>query len=113
MNFVDVVATDQFGKQNSTTCTVLAAEFYTPEANPMAGSLGLRLDPNAIDDPTPGGLSSLDDIFFAILSSSQLRTLIDRASSRRTRSATAAAAFAVTHASTTTVSYDTPSTAPR
>lgn len=78
MNFVDVVATDTFGKENSTTCFVLAAEFYTGESTHMPGALGLRLDPNAIGDPQPTGLNSLNDIFFTVLSSPQLRTLVDQ-----------------------------------
>jgi hypothetical protein len=79
MNFVDVVATDQFGKQNSTTCFVLAAAVYTPESSTMDGAVALRLDPNAIGDPDPSGLDSLNDILHTVLSSSQLRALVDQA----------------------------------
>nr|MBA3502199.1 hypothetical protein [Deltaproteobacteria bacterium] len=78
MNFVDVVATDQFGKENSTTCFVLAGEFFTPETNHMGGALGLRLDPDAIGDAQPTGLNSLNDIFHTVLSSPALRTLVDQ-----------------------------------
>ncbi len=78
MNFVDIVATDQFGKENSTTCFVLAGEFYTPENNHMAGSLGLRLDPNAVGDAsTSGAINSLNDILFVVLNSPQLKTLVN------------------------------------
>ena len=55
MNFVDVVATDQNGVQNSTTCFVLAAGFYSSESQPMPGAVALRLDPYAIGDPDPSG----------------------------------------------------------
>lgn len=79
MNFVDVVATDQNGVQNSTTCFVLAAAYYTPETATMPGTLGLRLDPYAIGDPDPSGLDSLNDIFYTVLSSPALRTLVDQA----------------------------------
>ncbi|HEV7556761.1 MAG TPA: hypothetical protein VGO00_14950 [Kofleriaceae bacterium] len=78
MNFIDVVATDQNGIQNSTTCFVLAAGFYTAENSPMPDSLGLRLDPNAIGDANPSGLNSLDDIFFTVLASPALRNLVDQ-----------------------------------
>ncbi len=78
INFVDVVATDQFGKENSTTCFVLVADQYTPEVSNMSGSLGMRLDPNAIGDPQPTGLNSINDILFTVLSSPQLRTLVDQ-----------------------------------
>jgi hypothetical protein len=77
MNFIDVVATDTNGKQNSTTCFVLAAGFYTAESSTMGDSLALRLDPNAIGDPDPSGLNSLDDIFHTALASSALRSLVD------------------------------------
>jgi hypothetical protein len=78
MNFVDVVARDQFNKENSTTCFVLAGEFFTAENTHMGGALGLRLDPNAIGDPATGGLDSLNDIFFTVIGSPALRTMIDQ-----------------------------------
>jgi hypothetical protein len=77
MNFVDIVATDQFGKENSTTCTVLAAQNFTAETANLAGALGMRLDPNAIGDPQPTGLNSINDILHTVLSSAQLRSLVD------------------------------------
>ncbi len=78
MNFVDVVATDQFGKENSTTCFVLAGEFYTPETSHMTGSLGFRLDPNAIGDGSvAGAINSLNDILFTVLNSPQLKSLVN------------------------------------
>jgi len=79
MNFVDVVATDQNGVQNSTTCFVLAAGFYSSESQPMPGAVALRLDPYAIGDPNPTGLNSLNDLFYTVLSSGALRTLVDQA----------------------------------
>jgi hypothetical protein len=79
MNFVDVVATDTNGVQNSKTCFVLAAAYYSPESTPMDGTLALRLDPNAIGDADPSGLDSLNDLFHTVMSSSALRTLVDQA----------------------------------
>jgi hypothetical protein len=79
MNFVDVIATDTNNVQNSTTCFVLAAQAYNPEGATMAGSLALRLDPYAIGDPNPAGLDSLNDIFYTVISSSALVTLVDSA----------------------------------
>ena len=35
------VATDNNNVQNSTTCFVLAAQYYTPESSSMAGALGV------------------------------------------------------------------------
>lgn len=78
MSFLDVIATDQFGKQNSTTCFVLAADTFVAEGSPMSGALGMRLGPTAISDSTPTGLDSLNDILHTILGSSQLRSLVDQ-----------------------------------
>lgn len=77
MTFVDVVAKDQFGRENSTTCFLLAASDFTAEDVHMPGSIGMRLDPNAIGDPSPTGLDSINDILRVILSSAQLRSLVD------------------------------------
>jgi hypothetical protein len=77
MNFIEVVATDANGIQNTTTCFVLAAPFYTGEGSAMVDTLALRLDPNAVGDPDPSGLDSLDDIFHTVLSSAALRNLVD------------------------------------
>jgi len=77
MTFVDVVATDQFGQENSTTCFVLTAENFTAEDAAMPGAIGMRLDPAAIGDAQPTGLDSINDILHTILSSAQLRGLVD------------------------------------
>jgi hypothetical protein len=79
MNFVDVVATDTNGVQNSTSCFLLAASSYTPESATMADAIALRLDQNAIGDPTPTGLNSLNDLFYTVMGSSALRTLVNNA----------------------------------
>jgi hypothetical protein len=78
MNFVDVVAVDQFGQENSTTCSVLVGQNFTSEAAIMPGALALRLDPPAVGDAQPTGLNSLNDILFAILSSPALRALVNQ-----------------------------------
>lgn len=78
MNFVDVVAVDQFGQENSTTCSVLVGSNFTPEAAIMPGALALRLDPAAVGDGQPTGLNSLNDILFSILSSPALRSLVNQ-----------------------------------
>lgn len=79
MNFIDVVVTDNNNVQNSKTCFVLAGSFFSPESNPMAGSLALRLDQYAIGDPDPSGLDSLNDLFYTVLKSDALRQLVDQA----------------------------------
>ena len=77
MTFADVVATDQFGHENSTTCFVLVAENFTAEDAQMPGAIGMRLAPAAIGDPQPTGLNSINDILHTILASPQLRSLVD------------------------------------
>lgn len=79
MNFFDVIATDTHGVQNSTTCYVLAAGYYSPETQILDGSVALRLDQYAFGDPDPTGLDSLNDLFWTVLSSGALRTLVDTA----------------------------------
>ncbi|HTR52715.1 MAG TPA: hypothetical protein VMJ10_18500 [Kofleriaceae bacterium] len=79
MSFVDVVATDQNNIQNSTTCFVLAASQFGPESTPLADAIALRLDQNAIGDPNPSGLNSLNDLFYTVMGSSALRTLVNNA----------------------------------
>lgn len=78
MNFVDVVATDGNGVQNSTTCFVLAGSYYSPESTAMPGAVALRLDQYAVGDPDSSGLNSLNDLFYTVLSSGALRTLVDQ-----------------------------------
>jgi hypothetical protein len=77
MTFADVIAKDQFGRENSTTCFVLAAQSFTAEGDHMPGAIGMRLDPRAIGDPQPTGLDSINDILHTILGSTQLRGLVD------------------------------------
>src|SRR5262249_30732128 len=50
---------------------------FTAENTHMPGSIGLRLDPNAIGDPQPTGLNSINDILTVVLASPTLTGLID------------------------------------
>lgn len=77
MNFVEVVATDEFGEENSTTCFVLMGEYFTPETGHMNGALALRLAQAAVGDSDPNGLNSLNDIFYTILGSDQIRKMVN------------------------------------
>ena len=77
MNFVDVVAVDEHGVENSTTCFVLAAQQYGGETNHMAGAVALRLDPRAISDGDTSVLDSLNDILQTVIRSDALRGLVD------------------------------------
>lgn len=79
VNFVDVVAEDEFGVQNSKTCFFLAADRWTAEDAPMPGTLGLRLSPRAIMGGSPTALDSLNDILHVILNSQGLLDIVDQA----------------------------------
>lgn len=76
MNFLDVVATDTLGLENSTTCFVLAASHFTPEDDPIDDAVALRLSPRAIDGPD-GQLDSLGDVLQTVLDGPNLRDLVD------------------------------------
>jgi hypothetical protein len=77
MTFVNVSARDELGRENSTTCFVLAAQSFVAEDAHLGGALGLRLDQNAIGDPDPSGLNSINDLLFTVLGSDQLHQLVD------------------------------------
>jgi hypothetical protein len=77
MNFVDVVAVDEHGAENSTTCFVLAASQYGGESAHMAGAVALRLDPRAISDSSTAVLDSLNDILQTVIRSDELRSLVN------------------------------------
>lgn len=76
MSFLDVVATDALGLESSTTCFVLAAEYYAPEDDPLDGTVALRLDQAAVDGG-PQSLDSLGDVLQTVLESDALRQLVD------------------------------------
>jgi hypothetical protein len=81
-NFVDVVATDQNNVQNSTSCFFLAAASYGVETATMADAIALRLDQYAIGNPTPTVLDSLNALFYTVISSPALKTLVNTALSK-------------------------------
>lgn len=77
MNFIDVVAVDEHGVENSTTCFVLAAGQYGGETSHMGGAVALRLDPRAVSDGNTAVLDSLNDILQTVIRSNELRALVD------------------------------------
>ena len=77
MNFVDVVARDKFGQENSKTCFFLASDRWAAENAFLGGALGLRFDSFAVDDgKTPAALDSLNDVLHTLLNSPGLTALI-------------------------------------
>lgn len=77
MNFVDVVAEDEHGAENSRTCTFLAASHFTDEDAHLAGALGLRLDPRAVSGGQPDAIDSVNDVLHLVLTSDALVDMVD------------------------------------
>jgi hypothetical protein len=78
VNFVDVVAVDEYGLENSQTCYFLASDKWTGENAFMAGAVGFRMNQSAVGPGTSGQLTSLNEILRVILNSSALRTMVDQ-----------------------------------
>jgi hypothetical protein len=82
MNFVDVVATDSFGEENSRTCTLLLANRWSGENALLGDAITLRLAQSAIDDGNrSGGVGSIGDLLHTVLNSQGLEDAIDDAMS--------------------------------
>jgi hypothetical protein len=73
VNFVDVVATDPFGEQNSRTCAFLMSDTWAAEGGWLDDGVSLRLTRDAFDDRSRSdGLDSLNDILHTVLGSAGL-----------------------------------------
>lgn len=80
INFVDIVAVDGFGEENSTTCAFLAADTWAGETAYIGNAVSLKMRPSAIDDANRAdALDSLADILHAVLNSTGLRTTLHNA----------------------------------
>ena len=74
MNFVDIIATDTFGTENSTTCTFLVSDRWASDATPTGDMVSLKLGMGAIDDGNRAdGLDSLNDLLHTVVNSAGLR----------------------------------------
>lgn len=77
MNFIDVVAKDEYGEDNSKTCYFLASNLWSPDANAIQrNTIGFRLNREAFG-PRTGQLSTFADIIYAVANSDGLRDMID------------------------------------
>ncbi len=77
VNFVDIVATDSFGTENSATCSFLASNRWSAPANLMNDAVSLKLTMQAIDDSnTTDGLDSLNDLLHTVVNSPGLRNTL-------------------------------------
>jgi hypothetical protein len=79
-NFVDIVATDHYGEENSRHCTFLAANRWVAEGDFLAHAVSLTLLQEAIDDGQyDDGLDSLNDVLHALVTSPGLRDSLHQA----------------------------------
>ena len=77
VNFVDVVATDDGGIENSRTCAFILADRYAPEDGVLGDTVMLKLTQEAIDDASrTDGLDSLNDILHTVVNSPGLRNTL-------------------------------------
>lgn len=77
MNFIDVVAVDDGGIENSRTCAFILADRYAPEAPILGDTVMLALSQEAIDDSSrTDGLDSLNDILHTVVNSPGLRNTL-------------------------------------
>ena len=80
INFVELVATDQFGEENSRTCSFLVSDYYNPQSTYMDDAVALKLRQPAIDDGSrAGGINSLADLLHTVLNSQCLLNEVDAA----------------------------------
>ncbi|MEM9071750.1 MAG: hypothetical protein AAGE52_24790 [Myxococcota bacterium] len=74
VNFVDIVATDSFGTENSQTCAFLASNRYASPTGILGDTISLKLGMPAIDDGSRSGpINSLNDLLHTVVNSSGLR----------------------------------------
>lgn len=80
INFVEIVAQDTFGEENSRACAFLVSSNYQSPSTLMADSVNLKLLQGAVDDGNPAGaIDSLNDILHRVLNSSGLRDTLHQA----------------------------------
>ena len=78
INFVDVVATDATGQENSRTCAFLASDRWSAESAALPGGVQLLLRQDAVDDGSPvAPITSINDILMRVVNSQGLRTQLD------------------------------------
>jgi hypothetical protein len=79
MNFVEIVATDEFGEENSRTCTFLASDYWSTPNNYMDDAVLLALRQAAVDDSNASDLDSLNDLLHRVLNSQGIIDEVDQA----------------------------------
>lgn len=80
INFVEIVATDQFGEENSRTCSFLVSDYYSSQSTYMDDAVALKLRQPAVDDGSRvGGITSLADLLHTVLNSQGILNEVDNA----------------------------------
>ncbi len=75
INFVDIVARDEFGAESSHTCAFLASNRWADPSTTFGDTVGLSLGMDGIDDgDRADGLDSLNDLLYLVINSEGLRT---------------------------------------
>ncbi len=79
INFVEVVATDEFGEENSRSCAFLLSNHWSGESDFMDHAVVLKMLQGAIDDGNPADLDSLNDLLHAVVNSPGIVDEVDTA----------------------------------
>lgn len=80
VNFVDITATDESGRENTRSCSFLYGTRWLGETSHMADAVALQLRQAAIDDGDPiNPITSLDDVVQTVLNSQGLRDTLHTA----------------------------------
>ncbi len=74
INFVEVIAQDSFGEENSRTCSFLVAPRFGGETSYINDAVMLKLRQPAIDDNQASDIDSFNDLLHRVVNSAGLRT---------------------------------------
>lgn len=72
INFVEVIARDDLGEENSTTCAFMVAPTYRSEGSFISDSVMLKMRQPAVDDNNTSDTDSLNDLLDAVVNSPAL-----------------------------------------
>ncbi len=80
INFVNIVATDEYGEENVRTCAFLLSEAWAEEDDFIDDAISLALFQDAVDDKNyqgPNNIRSLNDLILTVINSEGLRQEIE------------------------------------
>lgn len=77
INFVELAATDEFGKESTRVCSFLVADRFADDGEALSGAVSMNLRQPAVDDGSrSGGINSLGDILHTAINSAGLKQKI-------------------------------------